>query len=328
MNTTNRSCILQDLLRDEALKKIIARIRTLPSLPVLYNQIIAEMQSPDPSLKKIGDLISQDVSMSAKILQLVNSALIGLPQKIADPQQAVVYMGTETLKSLVLSFHVFSSLEKDAESCGFSLLKMWKHSLWISKLSRDIARAEKADGKAVEGAMIAGMLHDLGKLILLKVPEKYNEIANLIEITGCTSVKAEYTVIETSHAELGAYLLELWGLPSNIVETVAFHHNPSKLIDKMFVMQNESSKDKTYETNSKDVDSSSQSAEICSSEFSILTAVHVANALKIHENCSSETTSIPYVDMPYLKRLGLSDKLPEWVELYKNTMQISDTEFG
>ena len=91
--------------------------------------IVAEMQSPELSLKKVGDLISQDVSMSAKILQLVNSALFGLPQKIANPQQAAVYVGIETLKSLVLSFHVFSSLEEDAESCGFSLLKMWRHSL-------------------------------------------------------------------------------------------------------------------------------------------------------------------------------------------------------
>ena len=326
-NTIERTCILRDLLRDEALKKIIAGIRTLPSLPVLYNQIVAEMQSPEPSLKKVGDLISQDVSMSAKILQLVNSALFGLPQKIANPQQAVVYVGIETLKSLVLSFNVFSSLEKDAESCGFSLSKMWKHSLMTSRLARDIARAEKADRKVVEEAMIAGMLHDLGKLILLKVPGKYSEVMNLIETTGCSSAEAEYTVMETSHSELGAYLLGLWGLPGNVVETVAFHHNPSKLIDNMFVMQNESSEEESCKTKPDDVDSSSQSVEEYSSGFSTLTAVHIANALTMQGNCSSETTSFPYVDMSYLKRLGLADRLPEWAELYKNTIQLSKTKF-
>jgi putative nucleotidyltransferase with HDIG domain len=324
-NTIERTSILRDLLRDEALKKIIGGIRTLPSLPVLYNLIVAEMQSPEPSLKNVGDLISQDVSMSAKILQLVNSALIGLPQKIADPQQAVVYVGIETLKSLVLSFHVFSSLEDEAESCGFSVSEMWRHSLMTSRLAKDIARAEKADGKEVEGAMIAGMLHDLGKLILLKVPGKYKEVMEIIETTGCNSAEAEYTVMETSHSELGAYLLELWGLPGDVVETVAFHHKPSKLINNMFDMQNESSQEELNKTKPEDVDSSSQLVEKFSVEFSTLTAVHIANALTMQGDFTSETTSFPYVDMSYLKRLGLTDKLPGWVELYRNTMQLSET---
>jgi hypothetical protein len=127
----------------------------------------------------------------------------------------------------------------------------------------------------------------------------------------------------TSHSELGAYLLGLWGLPGNVVETVAFHHNPSKLIDNMFVMQNESSKDELYKTKHEGVDSSSLSVEKYSSGFSTLTAVHIANALTMQEDCSAETTSFPYVDMSYLKKLGLTDKLPEWVELYKNTKELS-----
>ncbi len=326
-NTIERTCILRDLLRGEALKKIIAGIRTLPSLPVLYNQIVAEMQSSEPSLRKVGYLISQDVSMSAKTLQLVNSALFGLSQKIADPQQAVVYVGIETLKALVLSFHVFSSFEEEAESCGFSLSKMWRHSLMTSRLAKNIARVENADRKVMEKAMISGMLHDLGKLILFKVPGKYKEVMSLIETTGCSSAEAEYAVMDTSHAELGAYLLGLWGLPGNIVETVAFHHNPSKLIDNMFVLQNEPSKEVLYITKPEDVDSSSQSVEKYSSGFSTLTAVHIANALTMQGDCSSETTSFPYVDMSYLKRLGLTDKLPEWIELYKDTMRLSETNY-
>ncbi len=326
-NTIERTCILRDLLRGEALKKIIAGIRTLPSLPVLYNQIVAEMQSSEPSLRKVGYLISQDVSMSAKTLQLVNSALFGLSQKIADPQQAVVYVGIETLKALVLSFHVFSSFEEEAESCGFSLSKMWRHSLMTSRLAKNIARVENADRKVMEKAMISGMLHDLGKLILFKVPGKYKEVMSLIETTGCSSAEAEYAVMDTSHAELGAYLLGLWGLPGNIVETVAFHHNPSKLIDNMFVLQNKPSKEVLYKTKPEDVDSSSQSVEKYSSGFSTLTAVHIANALTMQDDCSSETTSFPYVDMSYLKRLGLTDKLPEWIELYKDTMRLSETNY-
>ncbi|GAX60222.1 signal transduction protein [Candidatus Scalindua japonica] len=327
-NTIERTCILRDLLGNEILKKTIARIRTLPSLPVLYNLIVEEMHAPEPSLKKVGDLISQDISMSAKILQLVNSALFGLPQKITSPQQAVVYVGIETLKSLVLSFHVFSSLEDDADSCGFSLLKMWKHSLKTSRLAKDIARAEKSDRKAAEEAMIAGMLHDIGKLVLLKLPVRYNEVMSLVETTGCSHSEAEYTVMKTSHAELGAYLLGLWGLSGSIVETVTFHHNPSKLINNMFETQKDVSKEESSETKTEDINSNSGSIEQYTSGFATLTAVHVANALAMQENCTSETTSFPEIDMPYLKKLGLAEKLPEWVGLYKKTMQLSEAKFG
>jgi putative nucleotidyltransferase with HDIG domain len=282
---------------------MIAGIRRLPTLPQLYNLIVAEMQSKEPSLKKVGHIISQDVSMSAKILQLVNSNFYGLPLKIADPQQAAVYLGVETLKSLVLSIDVFSSFTEDAELRGFSLAEMWKHSLMTSRLARDIARAVTSDGKAAEEAMIAGILHDIGKLILLKAPMQYEKVEDFIEKSGCSRVEAEYAVMKTSHAELGTYLLGLWGIPDNVIEAVAFHHNPSKLLDDMFLIPGESS----------DKDSKLRSDKLLS-EFTTLTAVHVANSLLIQESTSPGTTDFPYVDMRYLSRLNLTDKLPEWME--------------
>ncbi len=329
-NTIERTCRLRDLLRSETLKKTIVGIKNLPSLPSLYNLIIAEMQSPEGSLKKVGYLISQDVSMSAKILQLVNSAFFALPRKIVDPQQAAVFVGIETLKSIILSIHVFSSLSEDAELSEFSLMKMWSHSLRTSRLAGDIARAANADRKVVEEAMTAGMLHDIGKLVMLEAPGKYKEVMDLIETTGCDSSDAEYTVMETSHAELGAYLLGLWGLPDAVVESVAFHHDPSRLIKRMFIMSPEITKDDSGKTKSEDVSLKPQPIEKYSTEFTALTAVHIANALTMQGNCSSDTTYFPYVDMSYLKTLELIDKLPEWVELYENTKQVSaiNLQFG
>jgi putative nucleotidyltransferase with HDIG domain len=305
-NSVEKTCRLRDLLKNETLKKVVTGIKNLPSLPSIYNLIVAEMQSPEGSLKKVGHLISQDVSMSAKILQLVNSAFFALPRKITDPQQAAVFVGIETLKSLVLSIHVFSSFSKEAELCGFSPVTMWSHSLRTARLAADIARAEKVDRKVVEEAMLAGMLHDIGRLIILKIPKKYNEVVELIEATGCSAVEAEYTVLDTSHAELGAYLLGLWGLPDSVVEAIAFHHKPSKLIEGI-----------TPETSNVG-DLKPQPTEITA-----LTAVHVANALIMHEDYSFNTTSFPYVDMSYLETLGLADKLPEWVDLYENTIELS-----
>ncbi len=315
--TIERACKLQDLLRNETLKKIVTGIDNLPSLPRLYYKIVAETHSKEASLKKISNIISQDVSMSAKILQLVNSAFFGLPQKIVDPHQAVVFLGMVTLKALVLSIHVFSSFAEDAELYGFSLTNMWRHSLRTSKLARNIARAEEADEKVVEVATIAGMLHDIGKLILLKAPKLYKEVTEFTKTTGCDLAEAEYIVMKTSHAELGAYMLGLWGIPDSVVEAVAFHHNPSKLLEDLFIMLNESSNKDRGKIRSSNKDSKSRSTKRFLKEFTALTTVHVANSLLMQEDYSG-TTDYPYVDMLYLRTLGLKDKLPEWVECYKN----------
>ncbi len=321
-NTIERTCRLRDLLRDDKLKKIVAGIKNLPSVPVLYNLIVSELQSAEPSLQKVSHLISQDVSMSAKILQLVNSSFFSLPLKITNPQQAAVFVGTESLKSLVLSIDLFSSISEDAESCGFSLLKMWRHSLRTGRLAADIARGAKAERKVVEEAMLAGMLHDIGKLILLKMPRQYSEVMELVETTGCSFAEAEYVVMGASHSELGAYLLGLWGLPCGVVEAVAFHHNPSKLIEGI-VKSNEPVQEDSNKTESKDIDQGLLSVEEKATEFSAVTAVHVANALTMQGNCSSEA-SFQEVDTSYLKKLGLTDELPGWIELYENTNQLSE----
>ena len=136
------------------------------------------------------------------------------------------------------------------------------------------------------------------KLILLKLPEQYKLINDFIVKNGVDHVNAEYAILKTTHAELGACLLGIWGIPSNIVEAVAFHHNPSMLLE------NTSIKDST--------------------DYAILTSVHVANTLVKKGDCSSDTTVFPYVDMKYLRTFNLTDKLPEWAECYKNTSSQKD----
>ena len=170
--TIGRACKLQDLLRNKTLKKIVAGAENLSSPPQLYNLIVSEMQSEDVSIRKIGNIISQDVAMSAKILQIVNSAFFGLPQKIIDPQQASVYLGLDTLKALVLSIHVFSSFKEDSKLLWCSPADLQKHSIMVGNLAKDIARVQMADAKVVEESLIAGMFHDIGKLIMLNIPEQ------------------------------------------------------------------------------------------------------------------------------------------------------------
>lgn len=314
-STINRACGLRDLLGNEALRKIVAGMKDLPSLPKSYNLIIEEMQTPEPSLKKVGNIIAQDVSMSARILQMVNSAFFGLPQNIVDPQQAAVYLGVETLKALVLSTHVFSSFTETSELLDFSLPDLWKHSVAVGNLTREILDDEPVEKRLKEEALVSGLLHDIGKLMMLNIPDKYKQIQALNDNIGCGILAAEYEVLKASHAELGAYLLGLWGLPIGIVESVAFHHNPSRLIGNTFGVSGKTSEENSG--NKESIDSSglkSQSNNMNVKEYTTLTAVHVANALMNQEDCSSGTTDFKYIDMRYLRALDLVEKLPEWVE--------------
>lgn len=315
-----RACKLNDLLQNEALRKIVTGIKELPSLPTLHGMIVKEMQSPDASIKKVGYIISQDVSMSAKILQIVNSAYFGLPRKISDPQQASVYLGIETLKALVLSVHVFSSFTEDAKLYGVSLKEILGHCLLVGRLAKEIARSEKVETKILEDALIAGVLHDIGKLILLQLPDQNRQVTKRIETTGVSFVEVEYEVMKTSHAELGAYLLGLWGLPDSIIEIAAFHHNPSKLLEGMFAEERLSCKE-GKNGRSDDGCLSTQSSKKYLIEFTALTAVHVANAFLAQKEITRETTAFPHIDTRYLKMLNLQDRLPVWVEQYHKIMR-------
>lgn len=323
--TIERACSLRDLLSSASLQKIVAGINELPSLPTLYGLIVEEIQSQEPSIKNVGSIIARDVSMSARILQLVNSAFFGLPQKIVDPQQATIYLGVETLKTLVLSAHVFSLFEEDSDLLGFSLSDMWRHSMAVGNLAKEILNDEPVDNRLKEEALVAGLLHDIGKLLILNIPDKYKLIQMLNDNIGCGILAAEYEVLKTSHSELGAYLLGLWGIPIGIVESVAFHHNPLALIAKALNVPGKTSEENRGSIRSTD---SSDSKLTPNNEkfsgFTTLTAVHVANALMNQDDCASGTTDFKYIDMHYLRALDLVDKLPEWVECYKKVRQRED----
>lgn len=312
--TTECACKLRDLLYNKKLNMMITGISDLPSLPTLYGSIMKEMQSPNASLKKMGDIISQDLSMSAKILQVVNSAQFGLQKEITDPQHAVVYLGINTLKSLILSTHVFSSFSEEEDYGGSSLTELWMHSVTTGRLARDIAGTIISDRILLEEIFTAGLLHDIGKLILSKIPKKYKQVGDFMKRNKCGRLDAEYAVLKTSHAELGAYLLGTWKLSDTVVETIAFHHNPSALIKDMIAISRLSSKgNEEKPVLNKDI--APQSAMDYITELTILTSVHAANALMLQEKLTSGTTDFQYIDMLYLETLGLTDKLHEWVQL-------------
>jgi HD-like signal output (HDOD) protein len=197
----------------------------------------------------VGAVVARDVAMTAKILKLVNSAFFGLGHDISNPAEAVNYLGIETIKALVLTLHAFARSDTEQVPVPF-MDALWSHSLEVAAGSRAITEAEEAPRRTSDEAFAAGILHDVGKLILLRnFPEEYAECSRIVTSEGLPTWRAELLVFGASHADLGGYLLGLWGLPRTVVDAIAFHHTPGKAGH---------------------------------SEFGPLTALHVANVLLPH----------------------------------------------
>ncbi|GAB4378692.1 MAG: response regulator [Calditrichia bacterium] len=276
-STIRRTLALRDFLANEKLTRIIAQIDTLPSLPDVYVQLVQELQSKDVSLKKIGQIISRDLGMTAKILKVVNSAYFGLRRQINDPVEAVNYLGLNTIRALVLFMQVFSQLDQKKLK-ELSLDELFEHSLKVASYAEKIVRAEKASSSMIAEAFVAGMLHDLGKIIIAdKLPDEYTRVKELTQSNQTSDWMVEQELLGATHAEVGAYLLGIWGISDPIIEALAYHHQPGKCVHE---------------------------------QFSLLTAVHVANALANSEE--KNLTKSEKIDMGYLETVEKSDRISVW----------------
>jgi HD-like signal output (HDOD) protein/ActR/RegA family two-component response regulator len=215
---------LRDIILDVQLKQVISRIDALPALPDLYRSLTMALLSEGASLQHIGDIIAQDVGMSASILRLVNSAFFGLPTRVASVQHAVKLLGTETIRVLILSLHLFSTISPRSIP-GFSLKMLWEHSTRVACFARAIAEVENASSDERDDCFIAGMLHDVGKLVIATtMPSEYKKVLELVREKENRMYQAEQEVMKTTHSDVGAYLISLWGFNDNIVEAVCWHH--------------------------------------------------------------------------------------------------------
>ena len=216
---------LRDVLGNPAVKSAISGMCCVPSVPALYQEITKELENPDPSLARVAEIISKDAGMTAKILQLTNSALLGIRFPVSDPLQAVSLLGLELIRALVITIHIFAPFEK-LELAELDMGLLWKHQLVTAKLARSIAQAERAPKPIVDDSFTAGLLHSLGKLALASaMPAAYGEILREAK-AGRELREVERERLHCTHSEVGAYLAGIWGLPNPIVEAIAWHHTP------------------------------------------------------------------------------------------------------
>ncbi len=206
-------------------RQITEKVIGLPSLPTVVTQLINLVGDPATSARDISQLISADQALTAKILKVANSAFYGFPRKIATVQLAIVVLGFETVKNLGLSVAVLKRFHAGKAHPLFDRQQFWEHAIGCGVAARMLVR--KRNRKLEGEAFVAGVLHDIGKLILIEYfPDEFGESLELACDELLTISEAEMKVIGVTHAEIGGWLAEKWNLPESLVQAITYHHNP------------------------------------------------------------------------------------------------------
>lgn len=209
------------------LEHVLTRVETLPILPTSAMRVMNLTKNPDTDITTLSELIAQDPALAASILRQANSAFYGYARRIASLQEAVVLLGFQTIHSLTLSAAVAPLLK--TELTGYSLDQegLWKHSLLVGQIARRLCR--RLHLNIGETAFTAGLLHDIGKLILtVYVQEVGDYLLKKIEQQELSFVELEQKVIGFDHATVGGFVVRHWSLPEPLVDAITYHHRPQE----------------------------------------------------------------------------------------------------
>ena len=285
VSAIKRSIALRESLEQPAIQDLIGGIGTMPSLPSLYAKVVAELKSPSASTDSVGRLISDDMGMTAKMLQLVNSSFFGIAGHVSSAHEAVVMLGIDIVKTLVLGMEVFSKAGAGNRSM-LPVQAIQDHSVKTGAIAKSIAAMEKMTPAEIDYAAISGILHDLGKLLLMEhFPDQYREVVRVVQKEKIPYYRAETDVFGVTHAQAGAYLLGLWGFPDPVVEAVAHHHCPGNMP---------------------------------SDRFRLFGVVHVADIMAYHEQFQPGAwEKLAGVDHAYLASCRISGRVGLWRDYFR-----------
>ena len=225
-----RCLLLQDLLNRADLRAIVGRIRKLPSLPHIYTKLRDIVRDENVTLQEVAALVSADSALAARVLQVVNSAFFRLARRITNIEQAVSYLGFTAIRNLAVSLEIFAQWPRGASGV-LDLHKLQSHAHAVASVASSLT----AGTLIADDTMLAGLLHDIGYWILAQ--ECPADLHQAIELAASQAIPlhaAETQVIGASHAEIGAYLLGIWGLPYPVIEAVAHHHLPQRVSQSEF----------------------------------------------------------------------------------------------
>ena len=282
-----RTCQFQALMHDEGIRRVVGGLDRLPSLPDVYWQLVRATENPDTGLSDIARIVERDPAMSVKVLQLVNSAYFGLPQKTDSISRAVNYLGIENLKGLLVAVSVFGA-DDFPNVEGLSAATLRDESVMTANLARQIVK----DPTLADAAFTAGVVHDVGQLVLGRDKNKhYGDVLRRARESGQPLAVVEKEAIGVTHGIVGAYLLGVWGLPFLLAETVALHDCPSAVTE---------------------------------GNVELLAAVHVADCLITAGLAGRDATKDGSLDLAFLERARMLGDLPKWQA--KAAQMVSATE--
>lgn len=271
-----RSCALHTLLADAELRRVIGSLKQLPSAPRTYHELTGALANPKTSAEDVACILEKDIAMSAKVLQLVNSGFFGLGRRMTSVHNAVSYLGFSMIKNIVLSAEVFSQFEGLPGVPGFSIERLQLRSAVAAGFARKLLR----DKQAADDAFTAAMLADIGLLALAAGRPEHLKAILVRAVNEQTPLYvAEHAQGGMTHAEVGGYLLSLWGLPYSVVEAVTNHHGPRR---------------------------------VSCAGFDVLAAVHVAVTLAEQAIHGADEPPAAAIDEGFLEGLGMKDKLEGW----------------
>jgi len=250
-----------------------------PAIPPIYSEVLKALDSPGATNKQVGAIIARDAALTTEVLGLTRSAYMGLPRDLTDPAEAVESLGLETVKALVMALRFLA--EHSHLNPGYlSLQQIWQHSIKVAQIARDLVLFETKDRTLASQALAAGLLHDLGKVVMVtNFDDLYGRVHSLARKQPVPLWEIEKEMFGANHGEIGACLVGMWNLPSEIVDAAAFHHEPP-------LGEQE--------------------------HLTPMAAVHIANVLEHGLRPSEEFRVAPIISAAFLNELGLLQRLPVW----------------
>ena len=226
----DRCLQLHDLLQGTELRALVGRIKRLPALPRIYSALQEAVRNDKVSVSEVARLVAADPAIAARVLQLVNSAFFRLARRITNIEQAISYLGFTAIRNVAASVELFAQWGADTRS-PLDPEKLQTHVLAVAAA----ASALTAKTAIADDTLLAGLLHDIGYWVLAQ--ECPADLKKALELAAAASIplhEAETRVMGASHAEVGAYLLGIWGLPYSVIEAVAHHHQPHRVAQNQF----------------------------------------------------------------------------------------------
>lgn len=202
----------------QILRSKVERITALPTVPMVLKRTLEVIENPQTSLIEISQFISQDPALTSRLLKMVNSAIYGFPGRISAVSHGVVLLGLSVVKGILLGVSVFELMQE-------TMVGLWEHSLGCATAARILARNKGL--KEFEEVSVAGLLHDIGKVIMvLLIPDDYTKAIEHAKTNKNHILMSEREVLGADHANAGTWMARKWNFPKPLIEIIEYHHKP------------------------------------------------------------------------------------------------------